>query len=121
MKKCKKQSEVEFACMDMLEKNYSDFDMQYHDYIGEQTSFVLRDWERFEELLVMLESEKLLKAIDKLKDRDRQLLFARVFGELTFAELGEKFCMKPKQAVMTYYYVILKPGKELEVSLKNEF
>ena len=95
--------------------------IQFHDYIGEQTAFVLHDWERFEELLVMLESEKLLKAIDKLKERDRRLLFARVFGELTFTELGEKFDMKPKQAEMAYYYVIRKLRKELEVSLKNEF
>ena len=27
--------------MDMQEKNYSDFDIQFHDYIGEQTAFVL--------------------------------------------------------------------------------
>ena len=121
MEKQKKQYEREFSYMDMQEKNYSDFDIQFHDYIGEQTAFVLHDWERFEELLVMLESEKLLKAIDKLKERDRRLLFARVFGELTFTELGEKFDMKPKQAEMAYYYVIRKLRKELEVSLKNEF
>ena len=121
MEKQKKQYEREFSYMDMQEKNYSDFDIQFHDYIGEQTAFVLHDWERFEELLVMLESEKLLKAIDKLKERDRRLLFARVFGELTFTELGEKFDMKPKQAEMAYYDVIRKLRKELEVSLKNEF
>lgn len=121
MEKRKRQQDFEFAQMDLLEKNYSDFEMQYHDYIGEQTAFVLQDWERFEELLVLLESEKLLKAIDRLKDRDRKLLFARVFGELTFAELGEKFGMKPKQAEMAYYYVIRKLRKELEGNHKNEF
>ena len=73
MEKQKKQYEREFSYMDMQEKNYSDFDIQFHDYIGEQTAFVLHDWERFEELLVMLESEKLLKAIDKLKERDSYL------------------------------------------------
>lgn len=57
MEKQKKQYEREFSYMDMQEKNYSDFDIQFHDYIGEQTAFVLHDWERFEELLVMLESE----------------------------------------------------------------
>lgn len=121
MEKRKRQQDLEFAQMDLLEKNYSDFEMQYHDYIGEQTAFVLEDWERFEELLVFLESEKLLKAIDRLKDRERRLLFARVFGELTFAELGEKFEMQPKQAEMAYYYVIRKLRKELEVNHNNEF
>lgn len=117
MERKKHLRNLEVVHMDLLEKNYSDFERQYHDYIGEQTAFVLQDWERFEELLMFLESEKLLKAIDRLKDRDRKLLFARVFGELTFAELGEKFDMKPKQVEMAYYYVIRKLRKELEVTL----
>lgn len=70
--------------------------------------------------MVLLESEKLLKAIHRLKEWDRQLLFARVFGELSFEELGETFDMKPKQAEMAYYYAVRKLRKELEVNLKNE-
>lgn len=121
MEKRKRQQNFEFAQMDLLEKNYSDFEMQYHDYIGEQTAFALQEWERFEELLMFLENEKLLKAMNRLKDRERRLLFARVFGELTYAELGERFGMKPRQAEMAYYYVIRKLRKELEVNYKNEF
>lgn len=121
MEKRKRLQGLESIQIELLEKNYLDFDMQYHDYIGDQTSFVFRDWERFEELLVLLESETLLKAIDRLKNRDRRILFARVFGELTFVELGEKFGMKPKQAEMAYYYVIRKLRKELEVELKHGF
>ena len=81
----------------------------------------MEDWGKFPELLMLLESEKLFRAVNKLKERERKLLFARVFGELTFAELGEKFGMKPKQAEMAYYYVIRKLRKELEVSRKHEF
>ena len=121
MEKRKRLQGLESIQIELLEKNYLDFDMQYHDYIGDQTSFVFRDWERFEELLVLLESETLLKAIDRLKNRDRRILFARVFGELTFVELGEKFDMKPKQAEMAYYYVIRKLRMELEVELKHGF
>ena len=121
MEKRKRLQRLESIQIELMEKNYLDFDMQYHDYIGDQTSFVFRDWERFEELLVFLESETLLKAIDRLKNRDRRILFARVFGELTFVELGEKFGMKPKQAEMAYYYVIRKLRKELEVELKHGF
>lgn len=113
--------EQESVQNDVQEKNYFDFDRQYHDYIGEQTKFVMEDWERFPELLVLLESEKLFKAINKLKERDRKLLFARVFGELSFTELGEKFGMNPKQAEMAYYYIIRKLRKELEVSMRHEF
>mgnify|MGYP003301981044 CR=1 FL=1 len=120
MEKRKRQQELEFVQMDLLERNYLDFDMQYHDYIGEQATFVLQEWERVEELLVLLESEKLIKAVNRLKERERKILFARVFGELSFEELGEKFDMKPKQVEMAYYYVVRKLRKELEVDLKNE-
>lgn len=70
--------------------------------------------------LTMLESEKLFKAVNRLKEYERKLLFARIFGELTFAELGKKFGMKPKQAEMAYFYIIRKLRKGLEVK-KNEF
>lgn len=121
MERKKRLQEAEAVQSVLLEKNYLDFDKQYHDYIGEQTEFIMEDWERLEELLVMLESEKLFKAVNRLKERERKLLFARVFGELTFAELGRKFDMKPKQAEMAYYYVIRKLRKELEVNTKHEF
>lgn len=47
-------------------------------------------------------------------------MFARVFGELDFAELGEKFGMEPKQAEMAYYYIIRKLRKGMGVR-KDEF
>lgn len=112
---------LELVQSDLLEKKYLDFEEQYHDYVAEQTKFIMEDWEKLEELLVLLESEKLIKAVRRLKERDRKLLFARVFGELSFTELGEKFGMKPKQAEMAYYYVIRKLRKELEVNTKREF
>ena len=82
-------------------------------YIGEHTDFIFKDWQRYGELLDLLESDRLAKAISRLKDRDREILFARVYGELTFAELGERFHMEPKQAEMAYYYVLRKLRKEM--------
>ena len=120
MEKRNRLHEREVFQVGMFQKNYLDFDTQYHDYIGEQTAFVLEDWERFEELLLLLESERLLRAIDRLKERDRKILFARVFGEFTFAELGEMFDMKSKQAEARFYYVIRKLKKELEVDMEDE-
>ena len=69
----------------------------------------------------LLESKKLMKALSRLKEYERRLLFARVFGELTFEELGEKFDMKPKQAEMAFYYILRKVRKEMEVSREDEF
>jgi len=103
----------EFIQEDNLERNYTDFEEQYSAYIGEHTDFIFRDWQRYGELLDLLESDRLAKAISRLKDRDREILVARVYGELTFAELGERFHMEPKQAEMAYYYVLRKLRKEM--------
>lgn len=109
----------EFAQENLLERKYTDFEDQYRAYVGEHTDFIFRDWKRFGELLTLLESDHLVKAINRLKDRDRTLLFARVYGELTFVELGKQFQMEPKQAEMAYYYVLRKLRKELKE--KDEF
>lgn len=118
----KKQLQLRETTQPDLEiKKYLDFDDQYRDFVGQQTEFILEDWERFREFMELLESEKLMKVLSKLKEHERKLLFARVFGELSFEELGEKFDMKPKQAEMAFYYILRKIRKEMEVSGKDEF
>lgn len=57
---------------------------------------------------------------NRQKERERGILFARVFGELDFMELGEKFGIEPKQAEMAYYYIIRKLRKGMGVR-KDEF
>lgn len=118
----KKQLQLQETVQENIEiKKYLGFDDQYREFISEKTAFILGDWERFREFMELLESEKLMKVLDRLKEYERRLLFARVFGELTFEELGEKFDMKPKQAEMAFYYILRKIRKELEVNGKDEF
>ena len=104
---------MEAAREDILKRNYTDFEEQYRAYIRENTDFIFQDWQRYGELLALLESDRLAKAISRLKDRDRELLFARVYGGLAFVELGQRFGMEPKQAEMAYYYVLRKLRKEM--------
>ena len=103
----------EAAREDILERNYTDFDEQYRDYIKEHTGFIFQDWQRYGELLALLESDRLAKAISRLKERDRELLFARVYGGLSFTELAERFGTESRQAEMAYYYVLRKLRKEM--------
>ena len=119
MERRKKQKELETSS-DLLEKNYQDFDSQFREYQGEQTGFVLEDWERFQEFLERVESSDLEKSIGRLKEREKTLLFARVFGELSFDELGTLVGLQPKQAEMAYFYTIRKLRKELGAK-KDEF
>lgn len=115
MEKQKYLLQRETVLEDQEIKRYLDFEKQYQNYLGEQEDFVLEDWEKFREFMLALESDNLMRALNKLKEREHRLLFARVFGEMTFEELGRKFGMKPKQAEMSYYYILRKLRKELEV------
>lgn len=114
MERKNKLQEMEYVHVDLLEKNYTGFEAQFQSYMNEQSALNYDDLDKLQGLLSMIESDRLLKAIGGLKERDRKLLFARVFGELTFEELGEKLEMTPKQAEMAYYYVIRKIRKNME-------
>ncbi len=110
----------ELELPDMLDKNYADFDAQYHTYLSEKSELAAKEWDNIQELLLLIESERLIKLVGKLKDRERKILFARVFGELTFEELGMRFGGTPKQVEMSYYYILRKLRKEVEVR-EDEF
>ena len=70
-------------------------------------------------LMDLLGSRKLVRAVERLKEREKTLLFARVFGELSFTEMAEMLDINPKQAEMAYYYVVRKLRKELEVWMRH--
>lgn len=121
MEKRRRQNIRETNLPDMKLKNYLDFEEQYNNFRKEQTAFVMEDWERYQDFMDLLECDKLKIALGKLKERERRMLFARIFGEVTFEDMGKKFCIKPKQAEMAYYYILRKLRRELEVSWKDEF
>ena len=110
----KRVRDYETISEDTLEKKYIDFELQYHEYLGEKTTFIMEDWRRFRDFIDMMESEKLADVIDQLKEREKTLLFARALGELSFQELGDELGLKPKQAEMAYFYVLRKIRKKLE-------
>ena len=118
--KKKQQREREQIQVDMLEKGHSDFDAQFIIYKKEQEAHILEEWEKLSAVLALVENNRLIKEICRLKEKEQRLLFAKVFGELSFQELGERFGMEPKQAEMAYYYIIRKIRKRLE-GWKDEF
>ena len=112
--------EREYIQVDLLEKNHVDFEAQYHAYLAEQSIIPFLRCGEILEYMPEINSIQLAKCINRLKERERRILFARVFGELSFTELGEKFGMEPKQAEMAYYYIIRKLRKGMGVR-KDEF
>lgn len=120
MEQRNRQKEWEYIQVDLLEKNHVDFDAQYRTYMAEQSLLRYLGYGESSECMPEIDSIQLAKCINRLKDRERGILFARVFGELDFAELGKKFGMEPKQAEMAYYYIIRKLRKGMGVR-KDEF
>ena len=106
--------------IDESEKVHLDFEEQFHSYLGEKTAFIFTDWNQIKRFMEYVENERLVKVIRHLKERERKLLFMRIFGELSFAEIGEVFHLQTKQAEMTYYYVLRKLRKEMEAR-RDEF
>ena len=120
MEQRNRQKEWEYIQVDLLEKNHVDFDAQYRTYMAEQSLLRYLGYGESSECMPEIDSIQLAKCINRLKGRERGILFARVFGELDFAELGKKFGMEPKQAEMAYYYIIRKLRKGMGVR-KDEF
>ena len=112
--------EKEYIQVDLLEKNHVDFEAQYRTYLAEQSLLRYFGYGDSLECIPEIDSIQLAKCISRLKDRERRILFTRVFGELDFTELGEKFGMEPKQAEMAYYYIIRKLRKGMGVR-RDEF
>lgn len=110
----------EIGQIDLQENLHVNFDEQFHSYLSEQSAFLLDDWEHIQEFVEMVENRRLSRALNCLKERDRKIIFARLFGEQSFVEIGTMFDMKPKQAEMTYYYVLRKLRRELEAK-RDEF
>lgn len=120
MEQRNRQKEREYIQVDLLEKNHVDFDAQYRTYMAEQSLLRYFGYGESSECMPEIDSIQLAKCINRLKERERGILFARVFGELDFTELGEKFGMEPRQAEMAYYYIIRKLRKGMGVR-KDEF
>lgn len=72
----------------------TNFEEQFSDYTKGQTDFIFEDWERIDDFLQMMENPKLSKAIKGLKERERRLIFARLFGQMSYKELGLLFLRK---------------------------
>ena len=99
---------------DLDEKVLCDFAQQYHNYQIEREGQRYKEWKEIQVLLSILEESLLNKAIKKLKDRDKQILCARVFGELELAKIGVLVGLNRRQTEMAYYYILRKLKKELE-------
>lgn len=104
----------EYAVLEMLDLTYTDFSEEFNKYVMEQIIQESQDISKLEEIISLTQGQKMIYAIACLKERDKKLIFGRVFEELEFEELGKRLGITGKQAEMAYYYVIRKIRKRME-------
>lgn len=105
----------EIISQEQIETGYTDFDREFAQYMNEQFFVKHMDVDKMQELLWLLEGGQLFSAVGKLKARERIILFSRLFGELSFSDIGKELDLEAVQVENSYYYIIRKLRKELGV------
>lgn len=106
--------EREYAVLEMLDRTYTDFSEEYNKYVMDQILHEAGEISKLEQIISLTQGQKMIYAIACLKEREKALIFGRVFEELEFEELGKRHGISGKQAEMAYYYVIRKIRKRME-------
>lgn len=106
--------EREYAAMEMIDRTYTYFSEEFNKYIMDQIIQESGEISKVEQIIRLTQGQKMIYAIACLKEREKALIFGRVFEELEFEELGKRHSITGKQAEMAYYYVIRKIRKRME-------
>ena len=72
--------EREYIQVDLLEKNHVDFEAQYRTYLAEQSLLAYFGCGESLECMPEINSIQLTKCISRLKERERRILFAGIWG-----------------------------------------
>ena len=112
--------EREVVHEELLEPDYVNFDVQYHTYVSDREALISANWTDLDTLTELLQTPQLIALVKELKEKERKILYARVYGELSFQELGQMFHKTPYLMEMSYYYILRKLRKGLEEQ-KDDF
>ena len=82
--------EREYAVLEMLDRTYTDFSEEYNKYVMDQILHEAGEISKLEQIISLTQGQKMIYAIACLKDREKALIFGRVFEELEFEELGKR-------------------------------
>ena len=108
-----KRKEREVISQGLLEQGFTSFEQQYHAFVSEREWPITNNWENTELLTELLQTPRLIRIVRRLHEQERKILYARIFCELSFEELGEIFHKTPYQMEMSYCYILRKLKKEL--------
>ena len=80
----------------------------YYRHLEEQVSRLCEDFGDVEQLLSLIENERLLAALMKLDDERKRLIFWRIINGMSFEEIAARLHIPMKKAVDTYYNTLKK-------------
>lgn len=107
------QWEMESEFINIEEQNFFHFETEFAEYLTEQFVELWDNILKIQELLSVIDNSHLLKSIKKLTEREQKILFAKVFKQSSYAEIGKNMGISEKQAEAIYHYAITKLRKEL--------
>lgn len=86
----------------------------YYQHLEEQVGRLCEDSGDMEQLLNLIENERLLAALMKLGDERKRLIFWRIINGMSFEEIAGRLHIPVKKVVDTYYNTLKKLRKEMQ-------
>lgn len=85
----------------------------YYQYLEDQVGRLCEDLGDVEQLLNLIENERLLAALMKLGDEKKRLIFWRIINGMSFEEIAGRLHIPVKKVVDSYYNTLKKLRKEM--------
>ena len=85
----------------------------YYQYLEDQVGRLCEDLGDVEQLLNLIENERLLAALMKLGDERKRLIFWRIINGMSFEEIAGRLHIPVKKVIDTYYNTLKKLRKEM--------
>lgn len=97
-----------------IEEFHISFEEGYWKYVNERIHTCLRNPAELRRIFAEVLDADLAQALMKLKNRELLVITARVFGQESFREIGERYLVEEKQISYMYHYIRKKIRKELK-------
>lgn len=88
------------------ERESEEFEEQLLEYLEERGRKGVGEWKK------SIQDEDLVRRLERLKEKEQDIVFRRTFLGHSFARIGEAWQMTEKQAQQAYYYAIRKMRRQ---------
>lgn len=86
----------------------------YYQHLEEQVGRLCEDFGDVEQLLNLIENERLLATLTNLSDERKRMIFWRIINGMSFEEIAGRLHIPVKKVVDTYYNTLKKLRREMQ-------